>query len=134
MEVLDTAGQEELASTAEQYYRTGQGFIFVYSITSRQSFDQLKDRFQAVSRAKDATSFPVVLVGNKSDLESERQVSTEEGRELAKSFGATFLETSAKNKTNVEESFHAAVRLIRKDKEKDGGNAAAPAKKKCVIS
>lgn len=55
-----------------------------------------------------------VVVGNKSDLESERQVSTQEGMELARNFGAPFFETSAKTRVNVEESFYQLVREIRK--------------------
>jgi len=67
-----------------------------------------------ILRVKDCDLAPLVICGNKCDLESERQVSKAEGQELAKSFGAPFMETSAKARVNVEESFFQLVREIRK--------------------
>lgn len=64
----------------------------------------------------------MVVVGNKSDLESERQVSNQEGADLARSFGAPFFETSAKTRVNVEECFYQIVREIRKDMGAAGGD------------
>lgn len=60
----------------EQYMRTGEGFLLVYSITSRSSFEEISTFYQQVLRVKDKDYFPVVMVANKCDLESERQVST----------------------------------------------------------
>lgn len=59
----------------EQYMRTGEGFLLVYSITSRQSFDEIVTFQQQILRVKDRDYFPMILVGNKCDLESEREVS-----------------------------------------------------------
>jgi GTPase KRas len=75
--VLDTAGQEEYSAMREQYMRTGEGFLLVYSITSRQSFEEMVTFQQQILRVKDKDYFPIIVVGNKCDLESERQVSTE---------------------------------------------------------
>lgn len=61
----------------EQYMRNGEGFILVYSITSRLSFEEISTFFEQIRRVKDRDSFPMVLVGNKCDLESERQVSSQ---------------------------------------------------------
>ncbi|KAF7730293.1 Ras GTPase [Apophysomyces ossiformis] len=97
----------------EQYMRNGEGFLLVYSITSRVSFDELRQFHQQIQRVKDRDTFPMVLVANKSDLESERQVSTQEGRDLAKSFSCPWIETSAKQRYNVDEAFHQVVRDIR---------------------
>ena len=82
LDVLDTAGQEEYSAMREQYMRTGEGFLLVYSITSRQSFEEIMTFQQQILRVKDKDYFPIIVVGNKCDLESERQVSTEGGSSL----------------------------------------------------
>lgn len=79
LDVLDTAGQEEYSAMREQYMRTGEGFLLVYSITSQQSFDEIQTFQQQILRVKDKDYFPIIVVGNKCDLEAERQVSTEGG-------------------------------------------------------
>ncbi|KAI9318780.1 ras-like protein 1 [Dichotomocladium elegans] len=114
LDVLDTAGQEEYSAMREQYMRNGEGFLLVYSITSRMSFDEIAQFYQQICRVKDRDTFPMVLVGNKSDLEMDRQVSSQEGRDLAEQFGCQFLETSAKQRINVDDAFDAVVRDIRK--------------------
>jgi len=75
LDVLDTAGQEEYSAMREQYMRTGEGFLLVYSITSRQSFEEIMTFQQQILRVKDKDYFPIIVVGNKCDLEAERQVS-----------------------------------------------------------
>jgi small GTP-binding protein len=75
LDVLDTAGQEEYSAMREQYMRTGEGFLLVYSITSKQSFDEITTFQQQILRVKDKDYFPMVVVGNKCDLEGEREVS-----------------------------------------------------------
>ncbi|KAM7191056.1 ras small monomeric GTPase [Naviculisporaceae sp. PSN 640] len=114
LDVLDTAGQEEYSAMREQYMRTGEGFLLVYSITSRQSFDEISTFHQQICRVKDKDHVPMVLVGNKVDLEEHREVPTSEGERLAAEFRAPFLETSAKDKVNVEEAFYSLVREIRR--------------------
>jgi len=114
LDVLDTAGQEEYSAMREQYMRTGEGFLLVYSITSRQSFEEMVTFQQQILRVKDKDYFPIIVVGNKCDLESEREVSTEEGKQLARGFGCKFIETSAKSRINVDNAFYDIVREIRK--------------------
>ncbi|KAF9294771.1 ras-like protein [Linnemannia elongata] len=114
LDVLDTAGQEEYSAMREQYMRTGEGFLLVYSITSRNSFEEISTFYQQILRVKDKDVFPIILVANKCDLEHERQVSTHEGRELAKQFGSRLIETSAKQRINVDEAFYNLVREIRR--------------------
>ncbi|KAI9313373.1 ras-like protein 3 [Dichotomocladium elegans] len=124
LDVLDTAGQEEYSAMREQYMRNGEGFILVYSITSRLSFDEIKTFYEQIRRVKDREFFPMVLVGNKSDLELDRQVSSQEGKDLAKTYCCPFVETSAKQRIHVDEAFHDVVREIRrmnKDQEARGG-------------
>ncbi|KAK5165541.1 RAS1 protein [Saxophila tyrrhenica] len=125
LDVLDTAGQEEYSAMREQYMRTGEGFLLVYSITSRQSFEEIITFQQQILRVKDKDYFPIIVVGNKCDLDMERQVSIEEGRQLAASFGCDFIETSAKNRINVDNAFFDIVREIRKyNKNMHGYNGA----------
>jgi len=124
LDVLDTAGQEEYGAMREQYMRTGEGFLLVYSITSRNSFEEISTFHQQILRVKDQDSFPVIVVANKCDLEYERQVGMNEGRDLAKHFGCKFIETSAKQRINVDEAFSNLVREIRKyNKDLTSGRA-----------
>lgn len=127
LDVLDTAGQEEYSAMREQYMRTGEGFLLVYSITSRNSFEEISTFYQQILRVKDKDFFPIILVANKCDLEHERQVSTHEGRELAKQFSSRLIESSAKQRINVDESFYNLVREIRRfnkeaHNQSQGGN------------
>jgi len=114
LDILDTAGQEEYSAMRDQYIRSGQGFIIVYSITSKPSFENLNSFHDQILRVKDEDSFPVVILGNKCDLEKDREVATQEGKAFADSIGAPFYETSAKNRINVEEGFYQLVRQVRK--------------------
>ncbi|KLU82701.1 Ras-like protein [Magnaporthiopsis poae ATCC 64411] len=114
LDVLDTAGQEEYSAMREQYMRTGEGFLLVYSITSRQSFDEITTFQQQILRVKDKDYFPMVVVGNKCDLEGEREVTRQEGEALARSFNCKFIETSAKSRINVDKAFYDIVREIRR--------------------
>jgi GTPase KRas protein len=77
LDVLDTAGQEEYSAMREQYMRTGEGFLLVYSITSRESFEEIRTFQQQILRVKDKDVFPMVVVGNKLDLAHERKVAVE---------------------------------------------------------
>ncbi|KTW27121.1 Ras-like protein [Pneumocystis jirovecii RU7] len=114
LDILDTAGQEEYSAMREQYMRTGEGFLLVYSICNRNSFEEIITFQQQILRVKDKDNFPMIIVANKCDLENERHVSQYEGRELAKYFRCRFIETSAKQGINVEEAFYTLVREIRK--------------------
>ena len=75
LDILDTAGQEEYSAMRDQYMRSGQGFLCVYSITNRGSFEEISSFREQILRVKDADRVPMVIVGNKADLEAERQVS-----------------------------------------------------------
>lgn len=123
LDILDTAGQEEYSAMREQYMRTGEGFLLVYAINSRNSLDELQVFYEQIQRVKDTENVPVLVVGNKSDLESERQVSYEEGLAFARSLNCPFLETSAKQRINVEEAFYGLVRNIRQQTAASGASA-----------
>ena len=119
LDILDTAGQEEYSAMRDQYMRTGQAFLCVYAITSRTAFDEITSFREQILRVKDEENIPMVLVGNKSDLENERVVAASEGQDLARSFGCPFMETSAKTRVNVEESFYQLVRQVKKVREQN---------------
>lgn len=115
LDILDTAGQEEYSAMREQYVRSGQGFLLVYSVTSRQSFDAIQSLYQLIMRSKNNDpSFPIVLIGNKADLISERQVTSEEGTRLANRLDLPYIETSAKTQLNVEASFRKLTSIVLK--------------------
>lgn len=101
--------------------RTGEGFLLVYAITSRSSFDEISTFREQILRVKDKESVPMVLVGNKADLEDERQVTVQEGIDCGRLYKSPVLETSAKTRINVEEAFYQLVREIRKDRQAAGG-------------
>ncbi|KAJ8000213.1 hypothetical protein DPEC_G00202510 [Dallia pectoralis] len=113
LDILDTAGQAEFTAMRDQYMRAGEGFIISYSITDRRSLQEARQFKQLIDRVRRTAHTPVVLVGNKSDLHNLRQVSVEEGKELAREFHCPFFETSAAFRLNIDEVFAALVRQIR---------------------
>lgn len=109
LEILDTAGTEQFASMRDLYIRNGQGFVVVYSVTSKQSFGDVVTIRDQILRVKGSDQVPIVLVGNKCDLEKERQVPTSEGMIVSSRWNVPFYETSAKNTQNVNEVFAECV-------------------------
>lgn len=138
LDILDTAGQEEYSAMRDRYMRTGQGFICTYSITSRSSFDELTAFREQILRVKDEDIVPMILAGNKIDLEDERQVTYAEGNEIALAFGCPFFETSAKARINTDQIFFDLVREIKKDNAIRYAPSTPKKKKKkgqeCVLS
>jgi len=114
LEILDTAGTEQFTAMRDLYMKNGQGFVLVYSIIAQSTFNDLPDLREQILRVKDKDDVPMVLVGNKCDLNDQRVISTEQGNDLAKKFGCAFLEASAKTRVNVEQIFHDLIRQINK--------------------
>jgi Ras-related protein Rab-2A len=102
LQIWDTAGQESFRSITRSYYRGAAGALLVYDITRRDTFEHLT-RWLEEARQSSANDMVIMLIGNKSDLESRRAVSTKEGELFAEEHGLIFMETSAKEDHNVEE-------------------------------
>ncbi len=116
--------------------RTGQGFVLVYSITEKKSLEELTSFRDQILRVKDTDHVPLVIIGNKCDLESERQIQKSEAQTVAKNWGIPFFEGSAKAKINVEETFFELVREVRKELAKKvdtGKDKKKKEKKGCSI-
>jgi len=129
--VVDTAGQDEYSIFPTQYAVGIHGYVLVYSIESAKSFEIVRLIHDKIMDLIGDPKVALVLVGNKSDLQSEREVSTQEGENLAKEINAVFLETSAKDNICVNDLFERCVAQI----EKSMGNMEdSNADKKCIIS
>lgn len=115
LDILDTAGQESSLKSSSVFITQALGFILVYDITRRSSFTELIDFRDRVLVAKDAHWVPMVIVGNKSDLNARREVTYEEGRDLAQQWRCDFYEVSAKNKLNHEAPFTQCASLVYKN-------------------
>ena len=111
-EILDTAGQEEYGGMRESYYRMGDGFVIVFSVTQRETLDSVETMIGQIYRVKEATKYPIVVAANKIDLVDERKISQAEVAELRKKLDVTVLEVSAKTRINVEETFSAVVKEV----------------------
>jgi len=114
--VLDTAGQEEYTALRDQWIRDGEGFVLVYSVTTRTSFERVEKFRDQVTRVKDTDDVAICIVGNKCDAEDLREVPREEGADNAERLGCKFVEASAKNSYNVEEPFYAVARMLRAER------------------
>ncbi|KAK5959847.1 Ras family GTPase RSR1 PWA37_002915 [Arxiozyma heterogenica] len=119
LEILDTAGIAQFTAMRELYIKSGMGFLLVYSVTDKQSLNELMALREQVLRIKDTDRVPMVLVGNKADLIDERVISVEDGIAVSSKWGKVpFYETSALLKSNVDEVFIDVVRqIIRNEME-----------------
>eukprot|EP00043_Microstomoeca_roanoka_P017089 m.177191 g.177191 ORF g.177191 m.177191 type:complete len:195 (-) comp16570_c4_seq6:1369-1953(-) len=127
IDILDTAGQEDYAAIRDNYFRTGEGFLCVFSLTEARTFEHMEDFREQIQRVHDTDKMPMVLVGNKSDMQEERQVSRQQAEQLARSWDVQYIETSAKLRSNIDEAFEALTRAVRTRKGQGlGGGAKRP--------
>eukprot|EP00761_Pharyngomonas_kirbyi_P013908 gb/GECH01013937.1/.p1 GENE.gb/GECH01013937.1/~~gb/GECH01013937.1/.p1 ORF type:complete len:226 (+),score=48.82 gb/GECH01013937.1/:1-678(+) len=129
--ILDTAGQEDYKAMADQWIKTGEGFLVVYDITKPDSLKELDGIFEKIGRhnVDSLDHVPMVIVGNKKDLADKRQVTMDQAREKVQlllkkqmrdgdvEYFPPILETSAKTRENVETSFHYLVKEVRKKRD-----------------
>ncbi|XP_033731014.1 circularly permutated Ras protein 1-like, partial [Pecten maximus] len=112
LDILDTAGQEEYSVVRDQYTRTGDAFLLVYCITDRSSFEEAEAIYDMLLEIKGGNHVPAVLCGNKLDLDATRNVSHDEGKVLAQKLRIPFIETSAKDGTNIRQVFEVLVKEV----------------------
>eukprot|EP00949_MAST-11_sp_MAST-11-sp1_P004199 g4199.t1 len=119
--IWDTAGQERFRTITTSYFRGCQGILLVYDITNKKSYNNVRgwvDQIKGVTEDKQVPknqpkeTVCQILVGNKCDIENKRQVSFQQGKELADEFGIPFIETSAKDDINVKDAFMMITKNI----------------------
>ncbi|EAX88924.1 small GTP-binding protein, putative [Trichomonas vaginalis G3] len=134
-EILDTAGEEEFIQMRLPYIRKGNAFLLVYSITFRQSFDEIEHLHRDILHNKGTTDVPIVICGNKCDLEDNRIVSKSEGEVLAQQLKCPFMETSAKTEYNITNAFQTALReyIKRVTPVQNHTQQEEPKKFRCIL-
>ena len=118
--LYDTAGQERYRAMAYNVIKNADGIILMFSVTSQSSFDSISEWMKNIRNMK-PKEFPVILLGNKIDLEENRVISKKEGEELAQKYELSFYETSNKTGENIEKSCLDVINkiIIEKEKEKE---------------
>jgi len=131
-DIIDTAGQDEYSILNSKHAIGIHGYILVYSVASRPSFDMVQTVHEKILDYSGAQHIPCVVVGQKSDLQkasySNRQIQTEEGEKMAKSLGSAYVETSARQNLNVAKVFDLCLAEIQKSTDPAPENPS-----KCVI-
>jgi len=111
LEILDTAGTEQFAQLRNLYIKNGMGFILVFSLASKSSYVEISELREQIVRVKETTNVPMIVVGNKCDLEDARQISRKEAETFCRSMSVEYIESSAKTNINIDNVFHSLVRL-----------------------
>ncbi len=112
LQIWDTAGQERFRTITSSYYRGAHGIMVVYDVTDPESFDNVKQWLTEIQRYG-SESVTKLLIGNKTDMEHRRVVSTEAGKQFANLLGMDFIETSAKDTTNIDQAFYKLATIIK---------------------
>jgi GTPase SAR1 family protein len=117
--------------------RTADGFLLVFDVTNRKSYDEVPDFFKHICRAKENDNPPLLIAANKCDIEeSQRKISAQEIEQLSTKFKTKCLETSAKQRKNVDQAFHGVVSAVLAQRIKERGPTSVqptPGKKKCSM-
>ena len=121
VEILDTAGEEDYQNMMDMWISFGEGFLLVFAINDKESFNLIKSKRDRILRGKHGVKYPILLVGNKADLENERQVNYSEAKEMADKWGIEYIETSAKTNFNCKEAFEMLAQKIVQKKGKNSG-------------
>ena len=114
LKIWDTAGEERFRNIVSSYYRGAHGIMMVYDITDLESFQNLNSWLIEIEKNASKNVYKI-LIGNKNDMEKDRKVTFEQGKEFASQYGMKFFETSAKESTNVQEAFVAMTKEIIKE-------------------
>ena len=114
----DTAGQERYKSLAPNLIKKAHGIIIIYDITNKSSFDSIPEIIKNVKEEK-GNDFPMILIGNKKDLEQDREIKKEEGEDLASKNGIEYFEISNKEGINIQEAGFSIVNKILETRKDD---------------
>lgn len=114
----------------DNYFRSGEGFLCVFSLVDRESFAGVAEVRESVLRVKIDERTPLILVGNKADLQDSREISNEDAQALANSWGVPYIETSAKTKLNVDKVYFDLLGMVQKRKETMNQNPSSSSNKK----
>ena len=117
-QIWDTAGQERYKAITSAYYKGAKGAFVVYDITRKNTFETVNKWVSDISAAADK-KITLILIGNKNDLEDQRQVTKEMGEEKAKELGLAFMETSACSGENLDKAFQLIINEIYKKSKED---------------
>lgn len=104
LQIWDTAGQERFRTITQAYYRGAMGILLIYDVTNTKSWTNVRTWVRNIEGNAPQT-VNKILIGNKCDLSSMRQVSKQQGEQLAREYGMKFFETSARDNSNVQEAF-----------------------------
>lgn len=115
LQIWDTAGQERFRSVTHAYYRDANALLLLYDVTNKASFDNIRAWLTEINEYAQE-DVVIMLLGNKSDMASERIIKPEDGEKLAKDHGVAFMETSAKTGMNVDLAFMAVARDLKMKK------------------
>ena len=123
VKILDTVGQEKFKSISERYYKEADGCLLVYDISKRNTFDEIKGYYKEKIKENCKDDIKIILLGNKTDLEGEREVPPEEGAIFAAENGYMFMETSCLQNKYVADCFETLIEIVgREAKEKNQTN------------
>ena len=114
VQIWDTAGQERYRSITNAYYKGAKGSLLVYDITNPKTFESL-DKWLSDLKTNGEEKISIILVGNKTDLEDQRKISVEQGKEKAEFYKLAFIETSALNGNNIEKAFSELITDVYKN-------------------
>ena len=128
VEILDTAGEEDYQNMMDMWISFGEGFLLVFAINDKESFTLLKGKHDRILKGKHGVKCPILLVGNKYDLENERKVTYAEAKAQADAWGIEYIETSAKTNFNCKEAFEKLAQNIAKSKYKSKSKSSSDSK------
>jgi len=132
--LVDTAGQDEYSIFPTQYSMDIHGYVLVYSITDPRSLEVIQIIYDKLVDMTGKVDLPIVLVGNKKDLQADRRISSEQGKKLADSWKALFLEASAKHNDSVTDIFTSTLAQIEKLDAMSNNGTSGTKENGCVIS
>ena len=131
IEIWDTAGQERYKSITTAYYKGAKGAMIIYDVTNQNSFNNVDKWFNEI-KDKASKNINLIMIGNKTDLDDKKVVSSEDSLDKAKNFDIPVMETSALNASNVKEAFYLILKemyksvksMMQENEKKDGVDTA----------